>query len=422
MKKKILFTIEWYPSVRSANVLCDANIIKALLATGRYEVHCLVYRLMDQKQLEEMDGITVHRFSRSWLWNKIMDSYKDTNSFNFRFWYVVNRMLLRLKQFLTIPIYPIYTPLLVRKFKNEALKLHAQEHFDMVVSEHSGIDTVLAGYWLKKSDPTIKYMPILWDPIVGSEGAKYLPLKWRNKRLLQLERKILAVADCFVSMNPNEENVRQKEQDFLDKIVFLNNPRLVLPEKIETDPDNPHPYYRKGCINILYGGVMGSRTVKQFIDICNLTGIANLNLVFLVSTPTSELEKDLSNIKGTYCLRSYLPHDELLALMMQCEFVLNVGNSNSRMAPSKIFEYMSYGKSIITTYFDEQDASVLYLKNYPNFHAINLNADKKTEAATLNRFLLASHSKIDTQTIRLQYEDCTPEKYVSVIEQLFQVK
>ena len=414
MKKKILFTIEWYPSVRSANVLCDTNIIKALLATGQYEVHCLVYRLKDQKDIEEIDGIIVHRFSRSWLWNMIMDSYKDTNSFNFRFWYIINRILLRLKQFLTIPIYPIYTPLLVLRFMEEALKLHQQEHFDMVISEHSGMDTVLAGYAIKRECPEIKYMPILWDPIVGGEGAKYLPLKWRYKRLQRLERKILSVADLMVSMKSNEHNIRIKEKKYLYKISFLDIPRLVYPEKIEKV--EAHTYYREGFINILYGGVIGSRSVKTFMEICNQTAIPNLNLIFLVSTPSNELRQELNIFKGEYSLRTYLPHYELLQLMTQCEYVLNVGNGNSRMVPSKIFEYMSYGKSIITTYFDEQDASLTYLKNYINCHAVNLNADMKAEADTLRRFLLASHSNTDLQAIRSQYGDCTPEKYVEQID------
>lgn len=412
--KKILFTIEWYPSVRSANVLCDTNIIKALLATGRYEVHCLVYRLKEQKYLEELDGITVHRFSRSWLWNMIMDSYKDTNSFNFRFWYIVNRMLLRFKQFLTIPIYPIYTPLLVRKFKKEALKLHQQEHFDMVISEHSGIDTVLAGYAIKRECPEIKYMPILWDPIVGGEGAKYLPFKWRQKRLQRLERKILSVADLMVSMKSNEHNIRLKEEKFLYKITFLDIPRLVHPEKMEKV--GLHPYYRKGYINILYGGVIGSRSVKIFMEICNRMSIPNLNLIFLVSTPSNELRKELNIFKGEYCLYTYLPHDELLQLMTQCEYVLNIGNGNSRMVPSKIFEYMSYGKSVITTYFDEQDASLTYLRKYINCHPVDLNADTTTEADKLKAFLITKHEPVNVQMVRSQFEDCTPEKYVYQIE------
>lgn len=417
MKKKILFTIQWYPSFRSANVLCDTNIIQSLLVTGRYEVHCLVYRLKDQKASEEMDGVVVHRFSRSWLWTKIMSSYKDTNSINYRLWHIVDRLLLRIKQFLTIPIYPIYTPFLVKRFENEAIKLHQNECFDMVISEHSGIDTLLAGYAIKRKYPKIKYLPILWDPIVGGDGAKYLPLKWRQHRLQRLERKILSFADLLVSMQSNESVIRLKERDYLHKIVFLDIPRLVNHEIIKKEP---HPYYVEGFINILYGGVIGTRSVRTFMEICNNTKIPNLNLIFLVSTPSNDLRSELSIFKGRSCLRTYLPHEELLQLMIQCEFVLNIGNGNPRMVPSKIFEYMSYGKSIITTYFDENDASLTYLKDYDNCHAINLNADIWDETDRFKTFLLEKHKPVSGQMIRDRYKNCTPEKYVELINTMFE--
>ena len=66
-------------------------------------------------------------------------------------------------------IYPIDELSFVHLFANKAIKLHEKIGFDMVVSEHSGVETLLAGYYLKKNYPNVKYLPILWDPILGKK-------------------------------------------------------------------------------------------------------------------------------------------------------------------------------------------------------------------------------------------------------------
>ena len=121
--KKILFTIQWYLSVRSANVLCDTNIIRELLKKGKYEVHCLVYKTKYQPKEEFIDGIHVHRFNRSWFWTEFIDSYKDTSSLKYKLFYTLNRIFLRIQQLLTIPSYPIFSPLLCRSFAKHAIRL-----------------------------------------------------------------------------------------------------------------------------------------------------------------------------------------------------------------------------------------------------------------------------------------------------------
>lgn len=60
MKKKVLFLIQWYPSFRSANVNCDTNIMKELLKTGLYDIHCLSYKPINRPDYEYLDGFHVH--------------------------------------------------------------------------------------------------------------------------------------------------------------------------------------------------------------------------------------------------------------------------------------------------------------------------------------------------------------------------
>ena len=49
--KKILFTIQWYPSVLSANALCDEKIIRQLVGCNEYEISCLAYKGCNQENI-----------------------------------------------------------------------------------------------------------------------------------------------------------------------------------------------------------------------------------------------------------------------------------------------------------------------------------------------------------------------------------
>ena len=61
-KKKILFTIQWYPSLKSANVLCDEEVINELKKNDNYEIHLLVPQAYSQKALRSLMGVYIHRF------------------------------------------------------------------------------------------------------------------------------------------------------------------------------------------------------------------------------------------------------------------------------------------------------------------------------------------------------------------------
>ena len=140
--KKILFTIQWYPPKDSANVLCDQKVINELLKDPEYEIHCLTYQSLKQSLYEEVNGVKVHRLKRTLFWDLYMWARANVNTKRSKILFKLNRMILRLKQLITIPFYPCYEPIWAQKYGREAVKLHKTEKFDMVISEHNGFDTL----------------------------------------------------------------------------------------------------------------------------------------------------------------------------------------------------------------------------------------------------------------------------------------
>lgn len=415
--KKILFTIQWFPSLKSANVLCDEEIIKELKKDSNKEIHLLVPRAYGQQKYEYIDGIHVHRFKRNFFWTWYtwakMNSGKAMGNLILK----IQRVILRIRQLIFIPIYPIYEPLFIRTFSKKTIELHEQIDFDIVISEHNGIETLLAGYNLKKKYNNVKYLPILWDPILGKTYARYLPEKYAHKELKKFENSILYTADIVVSMASNKQYLSMfMGNGFLfNKIRFLDLPRLSKPSLRAKDSI----YIQCDSLNFVYAGVISLPDRDPYTLLESLDALENMNINVIIFTARDIIRlnnrQKFENIKVTYY--DYIDRCQLLSVYEAADFFINLGDSNSNMLPSKIFEYMSYGKPIISTYLTEDDCTIKYLHRYPLCYLFNQNHPQPVRK--LKQFI------IDNKDVRLEYDKVieifpqnTPKSYVDLINEL----
>lgn len=419
--KKILFTIQWYPPKDSANVLCDDKIIQELLKTGEYEIHCLVYRTNGSEKFEIINGVRIHRFSRGlyfkyYLWAREKKSKIGA---------VINRIVLRIKQILTIPIYPCYEPLVTRKIVREAKKLHKKEKFDIVISEHHGFDTLFAGHALKKYDPNIKFISILWDPFTGKEPAKYLPKGYAEKKLLKSEGKILSNADRIVAMKSSCEYHERmsKNKPYYDKYRFLDIPGIVKPKEASTDAK----FIDETKINIVYSGVLSlpERDPSYIVELLNKTKFAkDINLVFFsIGNGVDKLHVLKEKFKGNLVINGYVSREEINAVYHKADVLINLGGSNPYMVPSKIFEYMSYGKLILSTYYIDDESSKKYFEQYPLALCVDVRKDMDENKTLLEEFIEGKLNKtIEFEDVKKAFPNNLPESYVEVIKDVIDGK
>lgn len=414
--KKILFTIQWYPPKDSANVLCDDKIIQELLKTEEYEIHCLVYRTNGSEKFEIINGVRIHRFSRGlyfkyYLWAREKKSKIGA---------VINRIVLRIKQIFTIPIYPCYEPLATRKIVREAKKLHKKEKFDVVISEHHGFDTLYAGHALKKYDPNIKFISILWDPFTGKEPAKYLPKGYAEKKLLKSEKKILSNADCIIAMESSREYHERmsKNKSYYDKYRFLDIPGIVKPKEAATGAK----FIDETKINIVYSGVLSlpERDPSYIVELLNETKFAkDINLVFFaIGNGVDKLYALKEKFSGNLVINGYVSREEISAVYHKADVLINLGGSNPYMVPSKIFEYMSYGKLILSTYYIDHESSKKYFEQYPLALCVDVRKDMDENKTALEEFMEGNfHKTIDFDEVKKSFPNNLPESYVHLIEE-----
>ena len=421
--KKILFTIQWFPVSRSANVLCDVKIINELLKSGDYEIHCLTYQGWKQKLEEEVNGVKVHRFKRSFFWDVFMWARENEGTKRAKIIYFFNRVFLRLKQVMTIPFYPCYEPLLARKYARQAIKLHKIEKFDMVISEHNGFDTLYAGYSVKKKSKNIKFLPILWDPFSGKELAKYLPQRYAESRLIKKENKILSNADRIIAMKSSEEFHKQNSinKSFYNKYCFLDIPGIVQPQM----SDNESRFIQKGKINVVFSGVLAlpERDPEYIINLFNKTDrVLDINLIFLcVGNGKDKLYKLKNSFKGNLIINGYVDREEINRIYSNVDILLNIGGSNPVMVPSKIFEYMSYGSLIVSTYYIDGETSKNYLARYPLALCVDQREPIEANVEKLNFFINNKiGEKISFEKVRETFPCNTPEMYVDIIREVLE--
>lgn len=419
MKIKILFTIQWFPSVLSANVLCDENIISSLVDTGKYDVTCLVYSTPEIKKEEIIDDVSVYRFRKGLLWDKVVQVKRNPFLWYSKWLLTLDLLLQRIRQILYIPIYPIMEPRAVRKFSQNAIKLHKREHFDIVVSEHNGIDSLLAGYYLKKYDPQIKFVPIFWDPLFGKEPAKYLPKAYSLKKQRNLEDRIMKCADKAVFMELYKPFHDRYSVNYGTKGIYLSFPKI----KCDSSSVHEDKYNVKGKINIVYSGVlnMPDRDPSLFLKALAHSKYAkDINLIFFCAGDGREvIHRFSTDFIGHVINSSYIPVDELKTVYSNADILLNLGGPNPNMVPSKIYDYISACKPIISTYYIDDESSMKVLEKYTAAICIDLRADVDDNAEKLDAFIeQVSSFNIDIKDVESIYHKNLPRCYVDLLENL----
>lgn len=414
--KKILFIIQSYPSEKSANVLCDEKVMKQLVGTGRYEVHCLCFKYFGQKYNEKIDGVYVHRWNRGLWWNIYTKAEFRTMS-NSKLVIELHRLAMRVKQIVCIPIFPFYEPIVALKYAKEAQKLNQKEQFDMVVAEHNGLDTIFAAWKLKQKNRSIKFMPIFWDAMSGGFRPKYLPAKYVDAKKHNLEVAILHDCDEAIMMQSHKRHIMNLYQhdDVLKKIKFLDIPYLVeqkvVPTQMVFDNEN---------VNLVFAGNMSMRNPEYLLALISASKKKNIVVHFFTEKMA---HKKIMSIAQKYdisiMLYDYIPHNELIKYLASADILVNFGVDNPNAISGKIFEYMGFLKPIVSTYFRDDEAVLPFLRKYPMALLIDERIPVDLQAGTFNNFIAnIDKPAIAFSELRDVFKDNTPESYLQEIEKL----
>ena len=144
--------------------------------------------------------------------------------------------------------------------------------------------------------------------------------------------------------------------------------------------------------------------------------VKNATLVMHITNPEDwvlELSNPNIEIKGR------IPHETVIDVIKASDGVLNIGNSDPIFAPSKIIEYIGFGKPIITSYRIDEDSSLKYMKQYPKALCIDERVKAAREAAAeIDAFLQLQDKPLSFGQLESLYHKNTPAAIADEIEKI----
>lgn len=416
MKKmeKILFLTRSYPNtLGSATLLCMHRVLNCVATSGKYEVHALCMSYPFEAYEEQVGNVMVHRFNPTW-WQQIRNNLQSSHN---------HRRLARLMEImtklLTIPTFPRTEPLTDMKFTKEAMQLQRNYNYDLVISEYHGLETLLTGCRLMSEFPKLKHIAVLWDPVKGQMATMKLPKSYTEKRIDQIENfatKYTTLLISTLSMKPYYEEYGDIAANHR---IYLDIPGILKPEEEVTT--EYIKLLKKESINIVFSGLLSEyyRDARPIIRLLNqCEEVERINIVFFSRGEKEAIEDEAENFKGTIVCHDYIPLSELHTIYRHADYLLNVSHINAKMVPSKIFEYMSYGQPIISTYVSDGDSAETYLSKYPEKLCIDIKKSEQENVALLNAFLRKKHTSVQFECVWELFKENTPETYLDVIDRI----
>lgn len=414
-----LFLLGMFYPRSSANGVCCKNIVDELIKQG-HQVTCVVNGDVTRECEEYIDGAHIYRIKPR-LYYRIQEWCHYHPQSKFRS--LVSQMagiMNKIQLFVMSPFWPCISPLYTNRFYQKAKELCKKDDYSAVIGVYTPVDTLYAGYLLKKEFPSLRFIPYYLDALAGGWG----PTAWSkakiDKRTRKLESKIDEVADLVISMQSAEvyhtahplANTDQIRRTYLDVPTFVDDKDSGAKQKVRTTANEP--------IKVLYSGSIHfpdrdpRPLLTHFANICKNS---NVELAFMGSNNCPALFKEYAEATdGKIKVIGQYPHKEAMRKLRDADVLVNIGSSNPNTVTCKIFEYMQFRKPIISTYSIDNEPSMPYLEKYGCCFLLDERPDRNFEMLNkkLLSFLMERKSVEDNDYSQLFYAN-TPQAFIDTI-------
>ncbi|MGN1315816.1 MAG: glycosyltransferase [Acutalibacteraceae bacterium] len=411
--KNALFIVT---EINSANGICSKAVMNELKNAG-YNVLCVCNEERGLiKGSYTKDGINYYTVHPRLTYR--MESYINTleSGFKKKIISLLRTVTDKIKLFLSVPTWPLISPSYTYRIYKKANTLCRNEKIDIIVPVYTKMDTMIAARKIKKENPQIKYYPYFLDSLSGGFGPRVFSKEWVIKRGLKWEKRLLNSADKIIMMKSSEEHHRQysKNRPYYDKMVFLDLP-LFIPETNTSEETTE----KRDFTELLFIGTIPVqvRNPQKFFKVFRLVEGEKYRLTIVGTNNCPGLMDRAAKEDERICFRPFVSHEEAKALMRSADFLVNFGNNDISMTPSKIFEYMSTGRPIISTSPIEDEPSTYYLEKYPLSCILKEYCDStESLAEQLKNFLeTAQGKKTDAESLERIFSLNTPQAFIESI-------
>lgn len=397
----------------SANGICCSSVMKELNSRG-VSVYCITNHEFNEKKEYIKNGIKYYTVKPRCIYR--INSYIRHNKLSriMRFLlsklvFVINKAKLLISYF----SWPLISPLYSYRIYRLSDKICREKEIEIIIPVYTQIDTLIAAYLIKKKYPEIKYIPYFLDSLSGGYGPKVFSHNWLIRRGLKWERKLLPLADQIIMMESSKEHHEKYSafETYYERIQYLDLPLFKLRQNICS-------FQRNRTVTLVYVGSLpsGIRSPEYILNVFQQIDDNNWRFIF-VGTDECELLNKYARYDKRITIIGRCDHEQALEYEAQADILVNIGNTNSNMTPSKIFEYMSWLKKIVSTVPIEKEPSIPYLKNYPFALILSEKIDNYKQASMkLVEFAYSSpKTSVSGEELLKTFWKNTPEAFADVI-------
>lgn len=303
---------------------------------------------------------------------------------------MLNRLVtlaIRARVVLCYPVWPLNSLLFSRRFTSKAKQIAAKQQIDAVIPVYNTVDALIAADAIKQEMGQLKNIPYLLDAFYGGQTPKLMSEKKKRQKALRWEKKLFARADGIVMMQSAKSSYTQDgiSPEYLERTVFLDIPMLTVSA-------GHMAFSRKNSADrvFLFAGSMprNIRDPQALLDIFRSTAEPDWQLHLVGSSDFEDMIDTAAKKDHRIHPIGRIPYAQAQERMQSADYLVNIGNTLSHMVPSKIFEYMSYNKPIISTYKIPEDPCLPYLKLYHKALLLDESESPQKNAQLLRQFVM----------------------------------
>ena len=386
-----------------ANGVCIHALAQESVKYG-HVVHVVCTGNYHTKQVEEIDGIVVHKL-RIPLYSILFDYYENHKlTLLGKVSYKIGRIIALGNKLLHIGEYPLRDQCLVRRYVKECRLIINGNDDVTIVASYTPLEGIKAGGWLKRIYPKINTVYYSLDTLSNESGFGFLPETIRTKMGLKQELKYFNIYDKVLLMNCHKHHYETVSfSDYYSKMLWADFP-LFHP--------NANSLHEKTWTIVytgtLYRCIRNPRPALEFLSRL----LDTYSIHFYGHSDCDDILEEYSQIfPGHVISHGLVSHKEAVKAALDADILLSIGNAHTEMAPSKIYEQMSTGKPIIHFYSEVSDPCLPLLAEYNNALCVDVNNIYNTDpAGFINGLKYYSNAELEGK-----FEEASPQYTVKLI-------
>lgn len=304
---------------------------------------------------------------------------------------------------------------LVDSFLSKLLDIN--ENIDVIIPACMPFESVVAAYKYKEIyNAKVHLVPYLFDQFVENELLHRLKVNKRIKRKkhMKIEKEVISNSNTVLIMKQLKNYLLSNYSEYNHLFQEVEHPLIVERKKKGIQVNKKTAIFTYA--GSFYKGIRDPEYMLKIFDlyleknegILNLYTFGNYNNIIKAYAYKNDLIKDNGSLASTL----------VAGELEKADFLVAVGNSVSNQVPSKVFEYLSFGKPIIYFYELDNDSNVEILKNYPYGLCIRKNAKEiEGNIFKLKKFCEENKDRSLTfEEISKLFPDALPEYTANLLE------